>query len=115
MNRKTILSIDFDGTIVKHKFPQIGALLPGAKETITKLWDEGYYIIIWTCRGGQNLVDAIEFLKDMEIPYDKINENAPFEMIYFKPFPKIYADVYIDDRNLGGFPGWDKVYETLTL
>jgi len=114
MNRNPIIAIDFDGVVCVHRFPRIGALLPGAKETITKLWDEGYYIIIWTCRGGVNLVDAIEFLKEWDIPYHKINENAPFEMIGFKPFPKIYADIYIDDRNLGSFPGWEAAYKIIT-
>ena len=110
--RKQIIAVDFDGVVVHHQYPNIGALLPGAKKYINKLYDD-YYIIIWTCRGEKGLIAAIEFLKEKGISYHKINENAPFEMIGFKPSPKIYADVYIDDRNLGGFPGWEAAYKTI--
>jgi len=88
--------------------------MPGAQEYINRLHKEGYYIIIWTCRGGFGLVEMIEFLGQAKIPYDKVNENAPYEMIHFKPAPKIYADIYIDDRNLGGFPGWKAAYKIIT-
>lgn len=113
-NEKLVIAVDFDGTIVEHNFPKIGDLLPFAKEVINKLHKEGYYIIIWTCRGEYSLIDMINFLDKNKIHYDKINENAPYEILGFKPFPKIVADIYIDDRNLGGFPGWLKTYKILT-
>ena len=110
--RKTIVAIDFDGVVVHHQYPNIGALLPGAKNCINKLYED-FYIIIWTCRGGENLGDIIRFMDAKGIKYHKVNENAPFEIIGFKPSPKVYADFYIDDNNLGGFPGWEIAYKMI--
>lgn len=109
-----IIAIDFDGTIVEHAFPGIGALLPSAKEIINQLKKEGHYIIIWSCRGAsckKQYHDMIDFLKDKGIQFDQVNSNCP--ELDFHPFPKIYADVYIDDKNLQGFPGWEKAYDLI--
>jgi len=99
LDRKLILAIDFDGTIVENKFPDIGKLKHNAKEVINYLYDF-CFIIIYTCRGGSELVEAKNFLDREGIKYHKINENAPFDMIGFLPTSKIYADIYIDDKNL---------------
>lgn len=106
MARKMIVAIDFDGTIVKHEFPKIGPLLPGAKEKINFWYDNNLFaIIIWTCRGGKYLEEMKEFLDKEGIKYHKINENA-FPSKDFNPYPKIYADFYIDDRAVK-FEGWE--------
>lgn len=98
-----IIAIDFDGTIVENKFPNIGALKPHAKVAINYLHDSlGAKIIIWTSRTLRpDLNAATDFLKKNGIRYDAINVN------YFIPFPnhpKLYADIYIDDRQAGGLP-----------
>lgn len=110
-----ILAIDFDGTIVEHKFPYIGKLLPGAKETINKWKDEGHRIIIWTCRNmvepaypeieDATIFGAKRFLDENGIKYDAINSDVESVPFYIQA-RKVFADIYIDDRNLGGFPGW---------
>ncbi len=112
---KVILCVDFDGTIVEHEYPDMGELKEGAKEYINKLYDEGYYIIIWTCRAGYPLVDMINFLDDKGVKYHKINENAPFEMIGFKPSPKVFCNIHIDDTNLGGLPEWKDIYRMVKV
>lgn len=100
MNKKYIIAIDFDGTIVDHKYPEIGTLKPFAKETIQELCLEGHQIIIWTCRYIQKDVKAmVDFLNENKIPYHAINKNS-FYLKGFWPKPKIYADIYIDDRNI---------------
>jgi hypothetical protein len=110
---KKIIAVDFDGTIVEHKFPHIGQLQPGAKRVLNKWHDEGIQVIIWTCRNqvapewGPNadLSAVRKFLENNDIKFATINEQAPG--IGFRMHsPKVYADMYIDDRNLGGFPGW---------
>jgi len=109
--KKIIIAIDFDGTIIEHKFPDIGPLKLNAKEVINKLYEEGYYIIIWTCRGGSELLKVYDFMKNKGFLYHKINENRPFRELGFAPFPKIYADIYIDDKNLGSVPDdWEDIY-----
>ena len=115
-----ILAIDFDNTIAEAVEPydgSIGEMFEDADYYINKLSNEGYYIIIWTCRGDIALVDVINWLNNKCIMYDSINENAPMDILGFKPLPKVYADVYIDDKCLGGLPlnkegkpDWNKIY-----
>jgi alpha-glucosidase (family GH31 glycosyl hydrolase) len=94
-----IIAIDFDGTIVNHEYPKIGKLKFNAKEVINKLHNKGHKIIIWTCRYiSMDLDSMIDFLVDNDIPFDDINENVITGD--FEPEPKIYADIYIDDRNI---------------
>ena len=115
--RKPILAIDFDGTIVEHRYPDVGELKPNAVKIINRLHAEGFTIIIWTCRGQADLVS--DHLEVLGIKYDYINENAPNVREMFgvgpdeewEPSRKIYADIYIDDRQLGGIPDdWETIY-----
>jgi len=107
-----ILAIDFDGTIVKDKFPEIGEPLPGAKEAINRLRHDGYTIIIWTCRKDKKLLEAIEWLVKNEIRYDYINEGCRHNISKHggTDTRKVYADLYIDDRMLYKLPTWDEIY-----
>jgi len=101
-----IFAIDFDGTIVSHDYPKIGKLMPLAKECINNLYKHGHKIIIWTCRSTKEDLNKMKlFLDENEIKYDKINENI--EGIGFNPYPKVYADFYIDDRNFNFTMDWD--------
>jgi hypothetical protein len=112
-----IIAIDFDGTIVEHAYPKIGKLFPGARDKIKELDRASAFIIIWTCRYTEkNLNEMREFLYKNDIPYNAINTNAPG--LSFNPSPKIYADVYIDDRSWPPFMGWNefdikKLYGTI--
>lgn len=95
------IGIDFDGTIVENKFPQIGELLPNAKETIKKFKEAGYTLVLWTCRTDENLREAEKFLEDNEIEFDYINENPEeLKTLYGNDPRKIGVDVFIDDRNM---------------
>lgn len=105
-----IIGIDFDGTIARGTYPNIDGLMPYAKETIQALKEQGHYIIINTCRTGDNLLIAINYLLEMGIPFDRVNDNNPSNTRkYNSNSRKIYAHVYIDDKNLGGFSGWRDV------
>lgn len=118
-----IISIDFDGTIAKGEFPEITGLVPFAKEVIQALKEEGNLLILWTCRedhisdnSKQYLKDAIDFCESHGIIFDSINEALPDEDFRHEDYKfkrKPFADVYIDDRNLGGFPGWLAVAKEL--
>jgi len=107
-----IIAIDFDGTIVEDQFPCIGEMVEGAKEAINRLKEEGYYIIIWTCRSHIRLLEAIEWLAKQGIHYDKINESCPTNVERYSGIDtrKVYADIYIDDKMLGKLPTWDEIY-----
>lgn len=102
-----IIAIDFDGTIVRGTYPNIDGLMPYAVETIKALKEQGHYLIINTCRTGEELLTAINYLLEHGIPFDRVNDNDPENTKKYKSSSrKIYAHVYIDDKNLGGFPGW---------
>jgi len=108
-----IISVDFDGTIVEHEYPKIGKTKLFAFETLKELQKQKHTLILWTFRAGQELAEAVDFCKKNGIEFYAVNRNYP-EEIYDESIPrKINADVYIDDRNLGGFPGWSKVWELL--
>jgi hydroxymethylpyrimidine pyrophosphatase-like HAD family hydrolase len=108
-----IIAIDFDGTIVEHDFPRIGKLREGARDAICNLYFGGHIIIIWTCRDNLYLSDMILFLDKNDIPYHAVNKNA--DCLTFDTGRKIYADVYIDDRNIGGVLSWREIYHKIAV
>lgn len=114
VNGKLVIAIDFDGTIVEHEYPEIGELKYEAKDVINKLYEEGHSIIIWTCRSnanGHDFNDMIDFLIDNDIMYTEANEND--EVVSYGCYPKIYADIYIDDRNLFHIDDWNIIYNEI--
>ena len=107
------IAVDFDGTIVEHKYPAIGAELPFAIETLIKLKEEGHKLILWTVREGRLLDEAVEFCRERGLEFYAINRDYPEEEKgrnnHFSR--KLKADLWIDDRNLGGLPDWGTIYE----
>ena len=93
-----ILAVDFDGTIVEHRYPEIGNEIKGAFECLLNLKDRGHKIVLWTCRSGESLNEAVEYCRMKGLVFDAVNDNIAD--LGFKPLPKIYADKYIDDRNV---------------
>ncbi len=104
------IAIDFDGTIVEHKFPAIGKEFLFAFETMRELQKQKHQLILWTYRSGKELEEAVDFCREKGIEFYAVNKNYP-EETWDESIPrKIQADVYIDDRNLGGFPGWSTAW-----
>lgn len=108
-----ILAIDFDGTIVEHRFPEIGRIRPFAFETLLALQAKNHRLILWTHRSGRQLDEAVEFCRLNGVEFYAINKNYPEEKWSENDSRKILADFYIDDRNLGGLPSWGEIYLTL--
>lgn len=109
-----IIAIDFDGTIVEDRYPEIGKLIDGAREVINRLYDEGYEIIIWSCRARVGKARAIEFLAKNGIKYHRFNESSPANLKQYNNVDtrKVYADLYIDDKGLmKPLPPWSEIYE----
>lgn len=115
IDRPRILAIDFDGTIAEAAFPGIGKIIPGAKKYINLLYDEGYKILIHTCRTGSFEGDAENFLRRSGIKYHYINSNLPCQIEFFKQdCRKLSADMYIDDKCLMGLPEtWEEIYNII--
>lgn len=63
------IAVDFDGTIVEHKYPAIGRELPFAIETLKKLRDEHHRLILWTVREGRLLDEALAFCRDRGLEF----------------------------------------------
>jgi len=112
-NAKTI-AIDFDGTIVEDEYPKIGKPIIFAFETMKQLQKEGNKLILWTYREGRSLEEAVEFCKKNGVEFYAVNKNYPDEELNADTRRKLNADVFIDDRNVGGFPGWTSIYKLLT-
>lgn len=108
-----IIAIDFDGTIVEHKYPDIGKPLAGAFDVMKELQENGHQLILWTYRDGEDLDAAVDFCLDNGIMFWAVNNSFPDEEYNKYISRKINADVFIDDRNIGGFIGWDKIREIL--
>jgi hypothetical protein len=110
-----IIAIDFDGTIHKGAYPNIGIPKYYAKEAINKLKREGHCIIIWTCREGEMKNKMVSWLIKKGISFDYVNENHPDNIEKFNnDSRKVFADVYIDDKQVGDLPSWDKIYKMLS-
>jgi hydroxymethylpyrimidine pyrophosphatase-like HAD family hydrolase len=108
-----IIAVDFDGTIVEHEYPKIGKPKLFAFETLKALQDKGHQLILWTYRSGNELQEAVDFCKENGIEFYAVNKNYPEEKYDDSMSRKIMADIYIDDRNVGGFLGWSKIWELL--
>ncbi len=109
-----IIAIDFDGTIVEDKYPEIGRPMVFAFETMKRLQEKGYRLVLWTYRHGNRLQEAIEFCRKNGIEFYAVNSSFEGEIFEIEgQSRKIHADCFIDDRNLGGFPGWGEVYEII--
>ena len=111
------IAVDFDGTIVEHKYPAIGKELPFAIETLKTLAEEGHKLILWTSRDGELLNEALKFCKDRGLEFYAVNSNYPPGALFTNKAGKsckVVADVYIDDRNIGGLPDWGLIHEMIT-
>jgi hydroxymethylpyrimidine pyrophosphatase-like HAD family hydrolase len=112
-SKQPILAIDFDGTIVDNKYPSIGKPKLFAFETLKKLQKKGFVLILWTYRSGRSLEEAVEYCKQEGIEFYAVNKSYPEEDYSEDISRKINADIFIDDRNVGGFIGWGAIYREL--
>ena len=94
-----IVGVDFDGTVVEHRYPLIGPPVPDALEVIQGLRHNNHYIILWTMRSGEHLEDAVQYMRDNGVYLFGINEN-PSQHTWSQS-PKAYCHIYIDDAALG--------------
>jgi len=107
------IAVDFDGTIVEHEYPDIGKEMLFAFLTLKQLEKMGARLILWTFRHGKELEEAVEFCRKNGIEFYAVNKSYPEEIFDDNVSRKIDADIYIDDKNVGGFPGWSEVWQIL--
>jgi len=107
------IAVDFDGTIVEDAYPKVGKEKMFAFETLKKLQEQGHRLILWTYRNSEALDDAVAFCEKNGITFYAVNKSYPEEVFDPKYSRKINADIFIDDRNIGGMLGWGEIYQKL--
>jgi len=108
------IAVDFDGTIVEHKYPEIGKEIMFAFQTLRELQKQNHQLILWTYRSGKELDDAVEYCRRNGVVFYAINSSYPeeeFDEDYDSR--KIDADIFIDDRNIGGLLPWGEIYQLI--
>lgn len=110
-----LIAVDFDGTIVEHRYPDIGKERPFATDTLRRLIEDRHRLILWTLRNGSLLDEAVEWCRERGVEFYSINSNYPGE-----EYPagntthKLKVDWVIDDRNIGGLPDWGVIYALIS-
>lgn len=108
-----VIAVDFDGTIVEHDYPRIGRPMPFAIETLKQLQKDGHTLLLWTVRDGDLLQEAIDYLEKNGVVFYAYNKNYPEEEVTMMSSRKLNADIFIDDRNIGGLPDWGIIYRAI--
>lgn len=111
-----IIAVDFDGTLVENKYPEIGKPLRGFTDDtlfneLIALRERGVKVILWTSRLGKELENAVNFCKSMGLEFDAVNDDLKeikdefdsykeWQKIKYPECRKVHADIYIDDKAL---------------
>ena len=110
-----LIAVDFDGTIVEHRYPEIGPEIPFAVQTLRMLIAERHKLILWSVREGELLDEAVNWCRERGIEFYAVNRDYPEETLtnndHFSR--KLKVDLFIDDRNLGGLPDWGTIYHMI--
>ena len=98
---KTVIAVDFDGTVVTHSYPRVGDDAPYAANALRWLLAASPSVryVLWTMRSGDTLADAVAWYERQQIPLFGVNVNP--EQHEWTQSPKAYANIYIDDAALG--------------
>ena len=101
---------------MEDKFPEIGKEIPFATDTLKMLIKEHHRLILWTVREGKYLEDAVNWCRERGVEFYAVNRDYPEETTdnnqHFSR--KLKADLWIDDRNIGGLPDWGTIYRMVT-
>jgi len=96
-----IYAVDFDGTLCIDKYPGIGEPRTAVIEFLKASKRSGAKLILWTCRCGAHLEAAVKWCEEQGLTFDAVNANLPEHIaLYNNDCRKVYADRYIDDKNL---------------
>jgi hypothetical protein len=108
-----IIAVDFDGTIVENRYPKIGREISFAIDTLKALNKQGHQLILWSFRSGKQLEEAVAYCEERGVEFYAVNKSYPEEVFDATISRKINADIFIDDRNIGGMLSWGAVYQMI--
>lgn len=118
------IAVDFDGTLCTDAYPAAEHLDTKGLDIVKRFQAAGGRIILWTCRYGKALEDAVSLCKANGLVFDSVNFNSDLQLQTWKEVcqehqrefgtsPKVYADLYIDDKNpharINGGIDWDAI------
>lgn len=104
MIKRKIYAVDFDGTLCKNAWPEIGKPNKAMIKYCIKKKSQGHKIILWTCRSEDKLQNAVDWCYKQGIEFDAVNDNIPEMLELFNSNSrKVFASYYIDDKNKGYF------------
>lgn len=112
-----VIAVDFDGTIVEHRYPEIGEEIPFAIDTLKMLIADRHKVILYTMRNGKLLDEAVRWCSARGVEFYAINSDVPNDFVSDRDknfSSKVNADYFIDDRNIGGLPDWTTIYKIIT-
>lgn len=112
------IAIDFDGCLCDNAYPAIGAPHWGVIARAKMEQEAGAGLILWTCREGQLLLEAVAACESWGLHFDAINESLPSWIAAFDNAPrKVGASEYWDDRAvpMGGVQEVNQVIEAIGL
>lgn len=94
-----IIAVDFDGTLCEDAYPEMGEPNLSLIQILRDLKRQGRQLILWTCRCGQELEEAVHWCRKFELEFDAVNQNVPENIKkYGTDTRKVYADLYLDDK-----------------
>lgn len=109
------IAVDFDGTIVEHRYPEIGKEIPFATLTLRKLMEDGHKLLLWSVREGDLLKEAVEWCESRGVRFIAVNKDYDEDDTEGRYYSrKLKVDLFIDDRNVGGLPDWGIIYQLIT-
>lgn len=96
-----VIAVDFDGTLFTNDFPDTGEPIWKTINWCKDRKNDGDTLILWTCRRGKNLKNALKACSSVGLRFDYVNTHNNMSKRIFGRAPKgckIYADIYIDDK-----------------
>ena len=97
--RIPVIAVDFDGTLCQSRWPGIGPPICSTIRALKRRQDEGARLILWTCREGRLLDEAVRWCRQQGLQFDAINDNVPERIRQYGSNPrKVSADEYWDDK-----------------
>ena len=95
-----IVAVDFDNTLAVTEYPNILKPIPETVEFCKQCMKCGDTLILWTCRWGEALKEAMDWCVEQGIEFDYINGENPKTINIYGKQRKVVADIYLDDRNM---------------
>lgn len=113
-DKNIIYAVDFDGTLSLGRWPELGEPNLPLIRFLKNEQDAGARLILYTCRSGPMLDEAVRYCAALGLEFDAVNDNLP-EMIalYGNNCRKISADIYIDDHAINPRP--DQLIEAIRI